>query len=199
MSKKLYAVKKGVVPGIYKTWSDCEKQVNGYPGATYKSFSSEEEAISYLNGESEPIIEKDIDTGLEVYVDGSFNALKEQYGWGFVLVNNGESISTGKGTGHNASYIGNHQVAGEIISVIEGVKRAIYKGYKNVCVVYDYEGVEKWMTGDWQAKSKIAQAYIYYMIELQKKIDISFKKVKAHSGNKFNDIADKLAKEGANK
>lgn len=38
---KYYAVKVGNVPGIYETWDECQKQVKGYPGAIYKSFSSE--------------------------------------------------------------------------------------------------------------------------------------------------------------
>ena len=38
MAKKFYAVRQGRVPGVYTTWSDCEKQVKGYGGAIYKSF-----------------------------------------------------------------------------------------------------------------------------------------------------------------
>ena len=30
---KYYAVRKGRIPGIYRTWSECQKQVTGYPGA----------------------------------------------------------------------------------------------------------------------------------------------------------------------
>jgi len=41
---KFYAVKKGKTPGIYKTWPDCQKQVKGFSGAVYKSFTSLEEA-----------------------------------------------------------------------------------------------------------------------------------------------------------
>ena len=33
------------------------------------------------------------------------------------------------------------------------------------------------------------------MSEYKKKIKINFRKVKGHSGNKFNDMVDKLAKE----
>lgn len=52
MSKnKIYAVKKGLVPGLYKTWDECEKQVKGFPRAEYKSFASEEEARAYLEGD----------------------------------------------------------------------------------------------------------------------------------------------------
>ena len=45
----VYAVKKGLVPGLYKTWSDCAQQVNGYPGAVYKKFDNINEAISFVN------------------------------------------------------------------------------------------------------------------------------------------------------
>ena len=35
---KYYAVRKGRIPGIYRTWSECQKQVTGYPGAVFKGF-----------------------------------------------------------------------------------------------------------------------------------------------------------------
>ena len=46
---KYYAVRKGRVPGIYRTWSECQKQVTGYPGAVFKGFVTEEEAQSFLH------------------------------------------------------------------------------------------------------------------------------------------------------
>ena len=49
MGKKYYAVKKGVVPGIYTQWEQCKSMVNGYPGAEYKSFATIEEADEYMN------------------------------------------------------------------------------------------------------------------------------------------------------
>ena len=47
MAKKFYAVKKGVKPGIYESWNDCQSQINGYSGAVYKSFTTYDEAIKY--------------------------------------------------------------------------------------------------------------------------------------------------------
>lgn len=49
--KKFYAVKVGKIPGIYGTWSETEEQVKGFPGAVYKSFSTEEDAIRYISCE----------------------------------------------------------------------------------------------------------------------------------------------------
>lgn len=41
MSSKVYAVKKGRHPGIYNSWDDCKKQVNGYSGAEFKKLYNE--------------------------------------------------------------------------------------------------------------------------------------------------------------
>ena len=35
---KYYVVWKGKVPGVYRTWDECKKQVIGFPMAKYKSF-----------------------------------------------------------------------------------------------------------------------------------------------------------------
>lgn len=42
--KKFYVVWKGKKPGVYSTWNECKKQINGFEGAQYKSFASESEA-----------------------------------------------------------------------------------------------------------------------------------------------------------
>lgn len=35
---KFYVVWLGHKPGVYKTWSECQSQINGFSGAKYKSF-----------------------------------------------------------------------------------------------------------------------------------------------------------------
>ena len=42
--QKYYVVWKGVSPGIYDSWTDCQLQTKGYDGAQYKSFDTREEA-----------------------------------------------------------------------------------------------------------------------------------------------------------
>lgn len=41
---KYYVVWKGVSPGVYDTWEEARKQVEGFEGAKYKSFPTGEEA-----------------------------------------------------------------------------------------------------------------------------------------------------------
>lgn len=45
---KIYAVKKGCVPGVYRNWDETKKQVDGFSGAEYKSFENITDAIDYL-------------------------------------------------------------------------------------------------------------------------------------------------------
>ena len=46
---KYYAVRKGRNVGIYESWSDCEKNVKGYSGQEYKSFTNKNDAEKYMN------------------------------------------------------------------------------------------------------------------------------------------------------
>ena len=84
MASKFYAVKKGKIPGIYNSWDDCKKMVDGFPGAVYKSFKTLEEAEAFVGaeGSSRKRSEKaeKPDTGKQeqnpavyAFVDGSYN------------------------------------------------------------------------------------------------------------------------------
>lgn len=54
--RKYYVVWNGVTPGVYDNWSECQVQIKGYPGASYKSFSSREAAEdAYIGGSGEHI------------------------------------------------------------------------------------------------------------------------------------------------
>ena len=47
--QKYYVVWKGVNPGIYDSWTDCQLQIKGYEAALFKSFSTKEEATIAFN------------------------------------------------------------------------------------------------------------------------------------------------------
>ena len=49
MAGKFYAVKEGRSTGVFASWAECKKQVDGYSGAKYKSFTSMQDATAYLN------------------------------------------------------------------------------------------------------------------------------------------------------
>lgn len=47
---KYYVVWEGREPGVYDNWEDCREQVEGYPGAKYKSYSSQDAAVAAYRG-----------------------------------------------------------------------------------------------------------------------------------------------------
>lgn len=49
-SRKYYVVWEGRSPGVYDSWDECQVQVEGYPGARYKAFGSNEEAVAAFRG-----------------------------------------------------------------------------------------------------------------------------------------------------
>ena len=52
---KYYTVLIGRVPGVYDTWDECNKQIKGFAGAAYKSFTNKQDAdMYYLKGEDTP-------------------------------------------------------------------------------------------------------------------------------------------------
>lgn len=62
---KYYGVKQGIKPGVYTTWPECQEQVKGYKGALYKSFSTEEEAKTYVYGDMKQTINTTV-TGKDI-------------------------------------------------------------------------------------------------------------------------------------
>ncbi len=197
--KKVYAVRKGKTTGLFYSWSECEAAVTGYPGAEYKGFLTEDEAKKYLEyedikAEIEDVLNKE-KSSLIAYVDGSFDAAIGKYAFGCVILTPDGDIIKESGNGDNPESLAIRNVAGEMLGAMTAVRWAIKNGYDNLELRYDYEGIEKWATGVWKAKNTLTQKYAEYMQRQQNHIKISFRKVKAHSGDYYNEEADKLAKE----
>jgi ribonuclease HI len=94
---KYYAVKKGLVPGVYSSWEECEPLVKHFPGAQYKSFKNYDAAKEYLGGTIESA--KDIPSNnlenhsvVEAYSDGACSPNPGLGGWGVVVVINGQTF-----------------------------------------------------------------------------------------------------------
>ena len=49
-AKKVYAVARGRAVGIFTSWSECEKQVRGFAGARFQSFTDVTAALAWLSG-----------------------------------------------------------------------------------------------------------------------------------------------------
>lgn len=190
--KKYYAVKKGITPGIYLTWDDCKKMVDGFPGAIYKGFATIEEAEVFLGNSGEK------NTKLEyknyAFVDGSYNIATKTYGYGGFLISDGKKYTL-QGSGNDETLAEMRNVAGEIAGCMAAVEKAMELGLDTVAIYYDYMGIEMWATGAWKRNKEGTIAYYDYMKTARDKIQIEFIKVKGHSGVEGNEEADQLAKQ----
>ena len=196
--KKIYAVRKGKTTGLFRSWEECSRAVQGYSGAEFRGFSTEEEARNYLEGNnSKECIERTreiLDSGLIAYVDGSFDEALGRYAYGCILIiPDGEEIRM-SGSGNEPDSLAIRNVAGEMLGAMHAVQWALKNGYDSLAVYYDYEGIEKWATGAWKAKNSLTQKYAEFMKDRGKKVQIVFQKVKAHSGDYYNEQVDQLAK-----
>lgn len=189
MAQKFYAVKNGKQAGIYRSWEECRRQVHGYPGALYKSFSTLAEAMAYLEGGGEKAV-REGDCPCHIYVDGSY--VSQRYGWGFAVYLNGALTYTENGAGQGeAAKL--HNVAGEIEATLQAVKWAQSRNIAPIVIHHDYIGISEWAQKRWKTNNEITREYARYM---ESRLDwVTFVKVAGHSGDPGNDLADTLAKQ----
>lgn len=130
----------------------------------------------------------------KAYIDGSFNAASGTYGAGAVLfLGDAEQPIRLSQPGNNPTYAKSRNVAGEVMAallVAEACKKV--PDLEELTLFYDYAGLECWVSGIWRANTSLSQLYRDFMRGLPFKV--TFKKVKAHSGDKYNEEADHLAR-----
>lgn len=218
--KKVYAVRKGKKTGLFYSWDECKAVVDGFSGAEFKGFVSEEDAKGYLGSGQEAMAARGVtapagimasgkalapqegsgtprqctEGRLIIYVDGSFDKKIRKYAYGCVILTpDGRSIRK-SGNGDRPDALAIRNVAGEMLGAVHAVKWAAENGYTDMELRYDYEGIEKWATGAWRANNALTQRYAAFMAESQMGMNITFCKVKAHSGDYYNEQVDQLAK-----
>lgn len=208
MPSKYYAVRVGRQTGIYRTWDAAKKQVSGFSGAQYKSFTSAAEAQAFMGGQalSQPAQAKAAPSALGytvvgdnatinahiaklqadeaiAFTDGSYNKTTRQYAYGVVMIENLNGQIT---TTHLAKALpadpndDSHQVIGEVTAVKAAIVWAKAHHKSSLAIYADYLGVHEWALGHWQAKSKAAIAYRQFILAQAGTIHLAFYKVHSH-------------------
>lgn len=191
--KKVYAVRNGRKTGLFATWEECKAQVDGYSGAEYKSFATKEEAMLFLEGEEKKLPAEDDEETAIAYVDGSYDKISGDFSCGVVFLYQGKEITMSERYS-DEKLAEMHNVAGEIAGSELAMQYAKEHDVKKLVLYHDYEGIAKWCNGSWKANKEGTKAYQEYYHEMRRFLDIEFIKVKGHSGDKYNDMADELAK-----
>lgn len=182
MSAKFeYLVKVGRVPGIYKTWEECAKQVKGFSGAVFHKVAKDAETkLTTHVG----------DAAATIYCDGS--------------------CATNKNAGFSAidwiarrAYFGCKKNATNNIAELLGVQLALAtiksQKYPAAVVYCDSQYAINVVTGTYSAqknKELVAEIAAEYSA-LAKVAAIKLEWVRGHAGREGNECADKYAKKGA--
>ena len=205
MATKYYAVKTGRQTGIYTDWNTCKAQVDGFPGAEYKSFKTKPEAEEYLGtpiettvtNTKEPNVPKN---EIVAYVDGSWHPdTPNLFGAGIVTFYHNLPMQTSCILYEDTEMAKMRNVAGELAAaagILQECKVRKERGYtlQKLTICHDYEGIAKWCTGQWQTKNKYTKAYKALYDEVAALgFEICFVKIAGHTGNPFNEKADELA------
>ena len=218
--KNYYAVRIGKIPGIYTSWEDCKAQVTGYKGAVFKGFEEKKDAEDFMKSGESAFYEDGADeraeaSGLEekegnrikgiiegenkfaseitAYVDGSFLESKV-FGCGCVIIKNGEVIAKISEAYEDEELATMRNVAGEIKASEIAMRYALDNGYKSVSIYHDYQGIASWCLGEWKTNKTGTIAYKEFYDSIKDRLRVYFVKVKGHSGDTYNDMADNLAK-----
>lgn len=198
MAKKFYAVRTGRDgAGIYGTWDECKKQVHGVAGAVYKSFPTRQEAEAFVRGgEGDAGNDPGPDgwEGAVAYVDGSFDKESGDFSCGAVLFLDGEELTFSERF-TDPELAGMHNVAGEIMGALTVIRYCLDHGVRALEIHHDYEGVGRWADGGWKANKPGTQQYAAECRAAAQVMKLRFVKVRGHSGDKYNDMADKLARQ----
>lgn len=89
--QKYYAVRAGRQVGVFDSWPECQKQINGYSGQDYKSFSTRKEAEEFLNDGCNLANEHHLDSdSIIVYIDVLYLEDSNIGSYGIIMIQNGK-------------------------------------------------------------------------------------------------------------
>ena len=129
--RKWYVVWRGTEPGICDSWAECESRVKGYPGARYKAFNTQEEAVeAFRNDPGEMDILRAIARAPREYVN--YEAIPEIV-WDSIAVDGacsgnpgimeyrGVDVQTGAELFHQGPFPDATNNIGEFLAIVHGL------------------------------------------------------------------------------
>ena len=124
-----------------------------------------------------------------IYTDGS-NFLDKKASWAIIVVQSDKVIDQKSGvlTGEICSL---RNIAGELKAAVEAIDWA-RKNNVTVTVCHDLEAISRWGNGEWKTNNKWTRSYKKF-VDSNRQFIAGFYKILAHSGVKWNEMADELA------
>lgn len=169
----------------------AKKAAEAITAGTVAGEVSTETTIASLNYEKTEVLSNN--DAVVAYVDGSYNISTKEYSYGVVAFV-GDEKKTFAEKFNDPELATMRNVAGELEGAKKAMSYALSIGARILDIYYDYEGIEKWCTGAWKTNKEGTKAYKAFYDSVSGKLNVHFHKVKGHSGDRYNDEADALAK-----
>ncbi|HON80334.1 MAG TPA: ribonuclease HI [Spirochaetota bacterium] len=210
--KKVYAVAKGRKPGIYNNWPAAKAQVEGFPGAVYKGFTTLKEAEAWIKNPGPGragLSSHNPKTGtcdstspnpgeITIYTDGGSSGNPGPGGYGVVQIYGNEKKEL---TGGFRLTTNNRM---ELMGVIVALKNLEYKNLPVTVYTdssYVVNGITKgwaknWRKNNWiksDKKPALNPDLWSELLDLIEPLAITFRWVRGHAGNIYNERCDELA------
>ncbi|XP_040204595.1 ribonuclease H1-like isoform X1 [Rana temporaria] len=197
-----YAVRRGRRVGVYDNWDECREQVDRYPSARYKKFSSYQEAQNFVEERDYP---PKRERSAVVYTDGCCSR-NGRYG-----ARAGVGVYWGAGSSQNVSerlYGRQTNQRAEIQAACRAVEQAQSQNITRLNIRSDSEftikGATEWMPrwkqNGWTTYNGgdvVNKEDFQKLDKLCKKVDVTWTHVPGHAGHVGNEMADCLARNGA--
>ncbi|WP_420589265.1 viroplasmin family protein [Bacterioplanoides sp.] len=216
MAKKFYVIWAGHEPGIYSDWPTAKKQVDGFPGARYKSFTSEAEALaaygrpatvkaagSGSKTKSKPAAKAEtFTTDYTFYCDGGCEPNPGKAGSGIAIYRADQLIQLWYGM-YNPNGTNNSAELNALYQSLVLSEKVIAQG-KTAQIrcdsMYSIQCIRDWAPGwekrGWKRKDGEIQNLeiikLAYALFNKIKDKLILSHVKAHAGTEGNELADRM-------
>ena len=178
---------------FFNNWEKCKTAVKHRSDVLYKSFKTESLAKEYAEELQIRFVtnQNQEKTDFAIYTDGSYQPKCAYASWAYVVINQqNEKVTELAGMCQEKATSRN--IDGEVFAALQAGEWAFTRQCK-VTLFYDYQGIESWALGDWKSQTPIA---IFYTKRVKQYLPfLSFSKVKAHTGDQWNEYVDQLAKQ----
>lgn len=164
--RKFYVVWAGHSPGVYDSWEECKLQTDNFPGARFKSFNSQEEAVMAYRGNPADYLEIFRAMGARTKPIVNYSAIPEIIP-GSIAVDaacsrnpgpveyRGVDIASGHQIFHVGPLPGGSNNMGEFLAIVHALAMLDKAGRPDITIYTDSQTAMSWVRKK-KANTKIA-------------------------------------------
>lgn len=164
--RKFYVVWAGHSPGVYDSWEECKLQTDNFPGARFKSFNSQEEAVMAYRGNPADYLEIFRAMGARTKPIVNYSAIPEIIP-GSIAVDaacsrnpgpveyRGVDIASGRQIFHVGPLAGGSNNMGEFLAIVHALAMLDKAGRHDITIYTDSRTAMSWVRKK-KANTKIA-------------------------------------------